>query len=95
MTTPNELALAATPATTPVPIVPLNATLAAAADVRRLDIKAMHEKTSGILATIQAGNEALAKKHGVKFYENVHRAYYVLYVLYYISYYIILCIILP
>jgi hypothetical protein len=52
-------------------LVPLNTMLAAAADVRRLDVQAMHEKVCGILTTIQAGNGAFAKKHGVKFYDNM------------------------
>ena len=34
------------------PVVPLNATLSAAAAVQRLDIAEMHEKVMGILATL-------------------------------------------
>ena len=33
-------------------VVPMNATLAAAAEVQRRDIEVMHEKVSGIFATI-------------------------------------------
>ena len=40
-------------------VVPLTVTLAEAGEVRRYDILAMHEKASGILATIKAGNETL------------------------------------
>ena len=37
------------------PVVPLNATLCAAAAVQRLDIAEMHEKVMGILATLNEG----------------------------------------
>ena len=44
-------------------LVPLDTTLAAAADVRRLDLQAMYNKATGILATIKASSQTLAKKH--------------------------------
>ena len=45
--------------------------MAAAADVQRFDVAAMHEKVSGILATIQASSKTgVAKKHGVDLYES-------------------------
>ena len=47
--------MATTPTTTNTdqqPVASLNTTLAAAADVQRLDVNAMHEKVSGILAVI-------------------------------------------
>ena len=53
-------------------VVPMNATLAAAAEVQRRDIEVMHEKVSGIFATIVASS-TLAKKHSVQFYDNITR----------------------
>ena len=52
-------------------IVPMNATLAAAAEVQRHDVQAMHEKLRGIFATLTTAGSALAKKHAVHFYDNV------------------------
>ena len=45
------------------PLVPLNATLAAAAEVQRRDVAVMHEKVRGILATIKAGGTPLQSQH--------------------------------
>ena len=42
-------------------LVPLNAMLAAAADVQKFDVAAMHEKAGGILASIKA-SETLARE---------------------------------
>jgi len=48
------------------------ATMAAAAETRRLDIAAMHAKALSIFNTIKANpNVTFAKKHCVDFYENV------------------------
>ena len=41
----------------------LNATLAAAAEVQRRDVAVMHEKVRGILATIKAGGTPLQSQH--------------------------------
>ena len=70
-----------TPATAGAPTV----TLAAAAEVQRLDVAAMREKALGILASL------------IMYYTRGSQdlLYYVLYVLYYITYYIILCIVPP
>ena len=40
-------------------------TLAAATEVQRLDVAAMHEKALGILATLKASGVALAKHLGL------------------------------
>ena len=84
-----------TPATAGAPTV----TLAAAAEVQRLDVAAMREKALGILASLKAQQAAIAKKHVVSFYVLFSALwkwlYCVLYVLYYITYYIILCIVPP
>ena len=53
-----------TPATAGAPTV----TLAAAAEVQRLDVAAMREKALGILASLKAQQAAIAKKHVVSFY---------------------------
>eukprot|EP00966_Prymnesium_polylepis_P239302 5533998-Prymnesium_polylepis.1 len=60
-----------TPDTQPAPIVPLRSTLAAAAEVQRLDVEAMHEKVRSIHAVITASPETLSKKHVVQFYDNI------------------------
>ena len=69
----NPIFMEAVATTTPgvQALAPLNETMAAAADVQRFDVAAMHEKVSGILATIQASSKTgVAKKHGVDFYES-------------------------
>ena len=49
----------------------LTTTIVGAAEVRRLDIEAMHSKVRSIFETIKATpNVILAKKHSVKFYDN-------------------------
>ena len=46
-------------------------TLAAATEVQRLDVAAMHEKALGILATLKASGVALAKKNVLSFFVDV------------------------
>ena len=46
-------------------------TLAAATEVQRLDVAAMHEKALGILATLKASTVALAKKNVLSFFVDV------------------------
>ena len=75
-----------TPATAGAPTV----TLAAAAEVQRLDVAAMREKALGILASLKASSLSIIRVRGSQ-----DLLYYVLYVLYYITYYIILCIVPP
>ena len=67
--------------------VPLNATIAAAAEVQKLDIEAMHEKESAL-----AYYPTESALRIIVFALVQDLLYYVLYVLYYIMYYIILCI---
>ena len=85
-----------TPNTLPVATPPtMKTTLAAAADVQRLDIQsiqAMHEKVCGVLARIMAGMPADRKL--CKSYYNTLCAHKQSCRIMYYTYYIILCIIL-
>ena len=53
------------------PLVPLNATLSAAAQIQARDLDAMYAKVRGIFAAKLESGEPLAKKHVTAFYVNI------------------------
>jgi hypothetical protein len=53
------------------PLVPVTEMLATAAEVKKLDVAAIHEKATSILADIRSGGVTLQKKHIVQFYEDI------------------------
>ena len=86
-----------TPATAGAPTV----TLAAAAEVQRLDVAAMREKALGILASLKAQQAAITKKHVRQLlriiFSSVEMAVLCIIriILYYVLYYIMYCSPLP